>query len=184
MLWDYGETVPIATSAGNWSEHLGRVLDSIELTVNSGHPATVSRCSATALSWPDGSFDTVITDPPYYDNVPYADISDFFYVWLKRTIGHLYPEHFATELTPKKTEATALSSRHNGNMAKATVEYEKMMLESFHQVSCVLKPNGQVIVVYAHKTTWAGRRLLMRCAALVSLLPKRGLWILKWGLAW
>jgi putative DNA methylase len=48
------------------------------------------------------TLDAVVTDPPYYDNVSYADLSDFFYVWLKRSIGFLYPEHFSTPLTPKK----------------------------------------------------------------------------------
>ncbi|RMF46051.1 MAG: DUF1156 domain-containing protein, partial [Bacteroidetes bacterium] len=157
MVWDFGETVPISTSAGNWTEHLGRVLDSIELTINSGHPATVVRGSATALPWPDASFDAVVTDPPYYDNVPYADISDFFYVWLKRTIGHLYPEHFATEGTPKKQEAVADAVRHGGSKEKARAAYEQMMAQSFAEANRVLKPGGQMVVVYAHKTTlgWA-----------------------------
>jgi putative DNA methylase len=99
------------------------------------------------------TLDAVITDPPYYDNVPYADVSDFFYVWFKRTIGHLHAEHFATELTPKKAEATALSSRHNGNMAAAEKEYEGLMAQSFSEAHRVLKPGGQMTVVYAHKTT-------------------------------
>ena len=113
----------------------------------------VQRASATALPWDDSHFDAVITDPPYYDNVPYADISDFFYIWLKRAIGYLYPDHFATTLTPKKTEATALSSRHGGDMSKATTEYESMMLNAFREAARVLKPTGQLVVVYAHKTT-------------------------------
>jgi len=153
MVWDFGETVPVRTSAGNWNEHLGRVLDSIELTINSGEPASVSRGSATALPWADASFDAVITDPPYYDNVPYADISDFFYVWLKRTIGHLYPEHFATEGTPKKKEAVADAVRHGGSKEKARQAYEHMMAQSFAEANRVLKPGGQMVVVYAHKTT-------------------------------
>jgi putative DNA methylase len=49
-----------------------------------------------SLPFPDNFFDAVVSDPPYYDNIPYADISDFFYVWLKRTIGNLFSEHFAT----------------------------------------------------------------------------------------
>jgi len=153
MVWDFGETVPIATSAGNWNEHLGRVLDSIGLTVNSGREAIVARGSAIALPWPDGSFDAVITDPPYYDNVPYADISDFFYVWLKRTVGYLYPEHFATEGTPKKAEAVADAVRHGGDKVKAKRAYEEMMRLSFGEAHRVLKPGGQMVVVYAHKTT-------------------------------
>jgi adenine-specific DNA methylase len=63
--------------------------------------------SATDLPWGDDFFDAVITDPPYYDNVPYADLSDFFYVWLKRTVGHLHPDLFATPLTPKSQEMVA-----------------------------------------------------------------------------
>lgn len=96
-------------------------------------PGIVQRGSATSAPYADSEIDAVITDPPYYDNVPYGDISDFFYIWLKRTVGHLYPEHFSTELTPKKTEATALSSRHGGDMAKANAEYERMMFDSFRQ---------------------------------------------------
>jgi putative DNA methylase len=103
--------------------------------------------------WPDGSLDSVLTDPPYYDNVPYADISDFFYVWLKRTVGHLYPEHFANEGTPKKTEAVADAVRHGGDKRAANAAYESMMAQAFQQAARMLKPGGSLIVVYAHKTT-------------------------------
>lgn len=157
MLWDFGETVPIATSAGNWNEHLRRVIDSIQLASGAGSPASLRRGTATELPWPSTYFDALITDPPYYDNVPYADLSDFFYVWLKRSIGHLFPEHFSGDLTPKKGEATALSSRHKGDMEAARIHYESAMLEAFLEGSRVLKPGGQMTVVYAHKTTlgWA-----------------------------
>lgn len=99
------------------------------------------------------SLDAVITDPPYFDSVPYADLSDFFYVWLKRSIGHLYPEHFSGQLTPKKNEAIMEPSRHGGNKAKAAQAYRDMMHQAFCEASRVLKPNGMMVVVYAHKTT-------------------------------
>jgi putative DNA methylase len=157
MVWDFVESSPFSEASGGADNALDWIVEMIEAEAARSHSAIVSRGSALILPWPDASFDAVITDPPYYDNVPYADISDFFYVWLKRTVGHLYPEHFASELTPKKTEATALSSRHSGDMAKANAEYERMMLESFRQAFRVLKPSGQMVVVYAHKTTlgWA-----------------------------
>jgi putative DNA methylase len=99
------------------------------------------------------TLDVVITDPPYYDNVPYANISDYFYVWLKRSIGDLYPEHFAADATPKKKEAVADATRHGGDRAKANAAYEQMMGQSFREAGRVLKPGGQLTVVYAHKTT-------------------------------
>ncbi len=110
-----------------------------------------------SLPWPDATFDAIVTDPPYYDNVPYADLSDFFYVWLKRTIGHLYPEHFAAETTPKKSEAVAEPVRFGGNREKAMRGYEDMMARAFLEAYRVLKPGGPMVVVYAHKTMlgWA-----------------------------
>ncbi|NTW04183.1 MAG: DUF1156 domain-containing protein [Oscillochloris sp.] len=99
----------------------------------------------------------MITDPPYYDNVPYADLSDFFYVWLKRSAGELYPEHLSGDLTPKKQEAVAEPARYAGNGQKAREQYEMMMQRSFAEAHRVLKPKSPIVVVYAHKTTmgWA-----------------------------
>jgi len=106
-----------------------------------------------AVPMPANTCDAVITDPPYYDNVPYADISDFFYVWLKRSIGHLHSEHFATTITPKKSEAIADAGRHDGSWDKAKQAYEEMMRSSFREANRVLKSDGILVVVYAHKTT-------------------------------
>jgi putative DNA methylase len=121
MKWDYAELCPFGLAGSNAQSILNSQIDAIKSIDMSTSPAFVRRGSATALPVDFEKFDVVITDPPYYDNIPYADVSDFFYVWLKRSIGELYPEHFSSELTPKKSEATALSSRHAGNMPKATV---------------------------------------------------------------
>jgi putative DNA methylase len=99
------------------------------------------------------SLDAIITDPPYFDSVPYADLSDFFYVWLKRSIGHLYPEHFSGQLTPKKNEAIMEPSRHGGNKQKAAQAYQDMMHKAFCEANRVLKNDGIIAIVYAHKTT-------------------------------
>lgn len=85
--------------------------------------------------------------------MPYADISDFFYVWLRRTIGHLYPAHFATVLTPKKAEAIADAGRHGGSWDRAKTAYERMMAKAFLEAHRCLRRNGQLAIVYAHKTT-------------------------------
>jgi putative DNA methylase len=153
MVWDFSEANPFGDSSGDASQAIDWVSRVAKAQTDSGHPATVTRGSATALPWPDTRFDAVITDPPYYDNVSYSNLSDFFYVWLKRTIGHLYPEHFSLEATPKKNEVIAAFYRHGGDKERSRRFYEQMMAQAFAEANRVLKPGGQMIVVYAHKTT-------------------------------
>lgn len=117
MIWDYVEVNPF-TSVGwpNMEEWVLRVLE--HMTFIDAKPATVRHASATALPFPDGFFDAVITDPPYYDNVPYSHLSDFFYVWMKRSIGDRFPELFSTPLTPKSNEIVAYSNVQGGGGAR------------------------------------------------------------------
>ncbi|MCS7131001.1 MAG: hypothetical protein NZ872_06245 [Archaeoglobaceae archaeon] len=111
----------------------------------------VFQASATELPFSDNYFDAVFTDPPYYDNVPYSYLSDFFYVWLKRCIGDLYPELFATPLTPKSREIVAYS--HENGYEAGKNRFESMLKQSFKEISRVLKPNGIAVIVYTHKST-------------------------------
>ena len=153
FVWDFSETNPFGDASGDMNQAIDWIVKVVEELDGISDPALVERGSALCLPQPDGSFDAVVTDPPYYDNVPYGDLSDFFYVWLKRSIGSLYPDHFSSELTPKKSEATALSSRFDGDMKAASSAYEEIMLASFKEARRVLKPGGPLVVVYAHKTT-------------------------------
>jgi putative DNA methylase len=95
----------------------------------------------------------VITDPPYYDAIAYADLSDFFYVWLKRTLGDVLPLNFATPQTPKTEECTALKHNHNGNKEDAKNHFENKLLQIFdaleHQTSDI------VSIMFAHQSTEA-----------------------------
>jgi len=157
MVWDCAEANPFGTDSANALGLLEYLISAIDAAEACHRPAIVQRGSASSIPLPDKSLDAVISDPPYYDNVPYADISDFFYVWLKRSVGHFYPEHFATETTPKKSEAVADATRHGGSKDMAKQAYETMMGQAFKEAHRVLKPGGQAIIVYAHKTTlgWA-----------------------------
>ena len=112
----------------------------------------VIQASATKLPYPHNYFDAVFTDPPYYDNVPYSHLSDFFYVWLKRSIGDLYPKLFMTPLTPKSKEIVAYSHQEGGFEAGKRY-FEEMLKKSFKEISRVLKPNGIATIVYTHKST-------------------------------
>jgi putative DNA methylase len=152
MIWDFAETNPFNPDAASWVSGI----EDVPSVFESSQPAMsgiVTRASAVHLAWPDSQFDAIVSDPPYYDNVPYANISDFFYVWLKRTIGHLYREHFAAEGTPKKTETVADATRHHGSKEEARRSYEEGMRQAFQEAHRVLKPGGEMVIVYAHKTT-------------------------------
>jgi putative DNA methylase len=126
MVWDFGENVPVGQSAGSWIEHATRALDSIKLTIDTGHPAAIARGSATSMPFDAELFDAIITDPPYYDNVSYSNLADFFYVWLKRSAGFLYADHLTSDLTPKKKEAIAATYRHGGTKEGARKAYESL----------------------------------------------------------
>ena len=153
MLWDYIEVNNIFGKSRSYSEMLKDIMINIEL-LSRMIPGHVSSISATNLPYESNYFDAVITDPPYYNNVPYADLSDFFYVWLKRSIGDLYPEIFSTVLTPKKSEITQMSGWDSKRYAyKDKAFFETMIAIAFREIQRVLKPNGLSVIVYAHKTT-------------------------------
>jgi adenine-specific DNA methylase len=104
------------------------------------------------------SVDAVVMDPPYYDNVMYAELSDFFYVWLKRTAGLLYPELFMAPLTNKEDEAVANPARHEGKKgakALAGMDYQHKMAEIFTECRRVLKDDGVMTLMFTHKATGA-----------------------------
>jgi putative DNA methylase len=112
--------------------------------------------SASALPMiPDELIRNITVDPPYYDNVQYAELSDFFYVWLKRSVGHLFPEFFQDELTNKDDEAVANPARFDG-MGKnkrvlAEHDYENKMAAAFKEMHRVLHPDGTLTVMFTHK---------------------------------
>lgn len=123
---------------------------------NSVKRLTISQGTATNLkALPSDSICNITVDPPYYDNVQYAELSDFFYVWLKRSVGHLFPEFFQDELTNKDDEAVANPARFEGMGKKkkelAEQDYEHKMRAAFKEMHRVLRPDGVLTVMFTHK---------------------------------
>ena len=157
MVWSFSEINPFEHTAGSLPFALDREAYCIRELAKAGNPSIATRGNAEKLFHDDETFDAVITDPPYYSSIYYADLSAFFYVWLKRLVGDLYPEHFALPAPPKRREAVAQPSEHGGDAAKANAHYQDMMRRSFAEARRVLKPGAPLVCVYAHRTTegWA-----------------------------
>ena len=106
----------------------------------------------------DASIDAVVMDPPYGANVMYAELSDFFYVWLKRTAGRVFPELFRRNLTDKENEAVANAAKFQGTKGAAALaerDYQERMASIFAECRRVLKPDGIMTVMFTHKETSA-----------------------------
>lgn len=177
MVWDYFELNPWSEATGDWNSAMDWILNvlshlsQIPPVENNGKQIipTVKQASATELPYPDNYFDAVFTDPPYYDNVPYSYLSDFFYVWLKRSIGDLFPELFMTPLTPKSKEIVAYSHQEGGFEAGKKY-FEDMLKKVFKEIARVLKPNGIATIVYTHKST-SGWETLINSLLESDLVP-------------
>ncbi len=124
-------------------------------------PGTIENGSATAIPLPDQSVPYVVTDPPYYDAVPYADLSDFCYVWLKRMVGELHPDLFRWQLTPKAEECIMDPGPPRPNEPEKTREFfESTMQRALAECRRVLHPDSLAVVLFAHKGTAGWEALL------------------------
>jgi len=170
MAWDYCEVDPFANVSGSWDGAVQWIERALGHLCSVGqNPAQVLRGNAQALDLADASFDAVIVDPPYYDAFQYGDLSDFFYVWLKRSVGHLYPEIFLTPLTPKQAEV--IENRADKKSAEyiSHDEFESRLQNALAEMARVVKPDGIVALVFAHTDVEAWEHLLraLRKAGLV-----------------
>ena len=113
MVWDFVETNPFSSSVGNWMNHIEWVARAVEdAPVGEAQISVQQRDAAKPYEPNERSKFIICTDPPYYDNIGYGDLSDFFYVWMRRTLGNAYPELFSTLLVPKSSELIATPFRH------------------------------------------------------------------------
>ncbi|MBI2806088.1 MAG: DUF1156 domain-containing protein [Planctomycetes bacterium] len=159
MVWDYVECNPFGMASGNWVDAVDWVVRVIE-QLAFGEPGTVRQASAGRLPIEEATISTIMTDPPYYDAVPYSELSDFFYVWLKRVLAPTYQSLFSTLLTPKADEMVSHLGTSYPGKRKTAQDYEQSMLKAFSEMARVLAEGGVVGVMFAHKTTSAWETLI------------------------
>ncbi len=163
IVWDFAEVVPIADAPGNWESGYELIADVIEQS-RSITAGQVQIADAAEHPLPDETATIWFTDPQYYDAVPYADLSDFFLVWLKRALpGHsLLRDPFdpANPLTPKRREAVQDETKYDDGRPKDRLWFEETMARAFTNGRRVLRDDGIGSVVFAHKTTEGWEALL------------------------
>ena len=164
MKWDYPEANPFSNVTGGFANQLKRILSFISHESSPLSPSTegchVLLGDGARLPLESASAAVVVTDPPYFDEIAYADMSDFFYVWLKRALGDFISDAFVTPLTPKADEATALKHRHGGDPKKSEEHFTKKLAACLAEARRVCNSNGLVAVMFAHQSTEAWTALI------------------------
>lgn len=150
MVWDYAENNPFNDAGGDFRTSLGSVINAL-LRLPTAGAASIAQRDARARVAEIGRC-VLSTDPPYYDNVSYADLSDFFYVWLRRNLSNVWPDEFATLLTPKAEELIANQYRA-GSKSAAHQHFESGMQEVFAAAATNADPRFPATIFYAFKAT-------------------------------
>ncbi len=150
MTWDYAEGNPFSESSGNFISQVDGVYQNLlRIPADLTCLGRAFQADACEPGGPEGV--VVSTDPPYYDNIGYADLSDFFYVWLRRSVGLLYPNLFATITVPKNSELVASQHRHGGDLARAKDFFEEKIRIAFGRIYERQVEGYPLAVYYAFK---------------------------------
>ena len=149
MTWDFTELNPFSSSCGHW---MGNSVEWVEKSLQHLPVASVPSFSmqADAATQDISTTKVVSTDPPYYDNIGYADLSDFFYVWLRKSLKPIFPDLFATLAVPKAEELIATPYRH-GSKQKAESFFLDGMTQAMHRLAAQAHPTFPVTIYYAFK---------------------------------
>lgn len=164
MMFDYPESNPFCNSSGSAQNQLEWIVGYIESESYTEFSASFANASSGEKSqFGKKSIAAVVTDPPYYDAIAYADLSDFFYSWLKITLGDIYSLNFATPQTPKTEECTAIKHHFNGDEEKAKKHFEDKLTQVFDAIE--QQTTDVVSIMFAHQSTKAWTTL---CNSILS----------------
>lgn len=161
IIWDFCETNPLALTAGSYTGVMNWVSMVVEHTLQASSSASMPRAvNRSAIVSPNpAEYDIILTDPPYYDAIPYSDLMDFFYIWLRRTVGDRLDVStaFLPPLAPKwdkeKNDGELIddSSRFDLDAKRSKENYEDGMARAFASCSVALRPDGHLVIVFANK---------------------------------
>jgi len=170
IVWDFCEAQPFGGASGGWEEELTWILKVVEdLTQAKIHPAQVQQSDACESPMPTETASVIFTDPPYYDAIPYSDLSDFFLAWIKRSLpGHSLlqdPYDPSNPLSPKLREAVQDETKTVNGRPKDRLFFESTMGKAFAESCRILRSDGVGSVVFAHKTTEGWEALLSGMSA-------------------
>jgi adenine-specific DNA methylase len=172
MTWDFCEAAPINALRGGWDMCLGAVMESQPTLGTAGmatsySPQVLKRSAVKGFDAEE--YDAIVTDPPYYDAIPYSDLMDYFYIWQRRTLAGLsadidavHSEGLSSKWDREKNDGELIddASRHDNDAAKSKQTYEDGMAQVFVQCAKALKPDGRLVIVFANKQPAAWETLV------------------------
>lgn len=149
MMWDFAEANPFSESTGNFLGAIDWIAEVIKIVPCDVYSEAQCRDATTSVNGVTNPL--ISTDPPYYDNIGYADLSDFFYIWLRRSLSTIYPDLFKTMLVPKSAELVATPYRFDGSKSKAQAFFEEGLGKAFERMRAVQHPDYPLTLYYAFK---------------------------------
>jgi putative DNA methylase len=156
MLWDYAEIDPIASGPANLWDKLNRIVTGLRAIPKFDDPPVVVHGDARSLPFEDASFDLVVTDPPYFDNLFYNVLADCIYVWKRLALKHAFPNEFTARATNGESELSASAHRHGGR-DPAFAFYTAGMTAAFREAQRVVRRGAPLVIFFGHSAVqgWA-----------------------------
>lgn len=168
MMWDFPDVNVFGDSVGDWRGLVKTTLRALVLLPENAAPAEVSRVDARQARLPQPGL--VATDPPYFDAIGYADLSDYFYLWHRRALRQVYPDLYGTFATPKAGELTAVPAHHGNDKERARDYFVQGFTETFGNLKLSVADDLPMLVVYASKEQKGGREEETRWSSILTAM--------------
>ena len=171
MTWDFAEANPLGQNAGSWIQGISTLLAGVPYAATGA--GTVVKQDARSVRLDVAGI--VMTDPPYFDAIPYADLSDFFYLWHRRSLRNVHPDLYATMAAPKQGELTAFAGHHGGDKGVARDYFVDGFTDTFNSLQTSLAAGLPLCVVYASKEQKGGTEEETRWSSILTAMVRSNL---------